>query len=120
LTDAGAILTTAGSDPTRRHSERRWAVLAEQPLPVRAEPEEVERLMVALLDAADAALPPGAPTWVIARATAADAVVAIATDPASLPLSGLQLTAAGRRPRPRHPAGAATVPVGGAAGRSVA
>ena len=81
MPDAGAILATAGSDPTRRHSERRWAVLAEQPLPVRAEPEEVERLMVALLDAADA-------------------VVAIATDPASLPLSGLQLTAAGRRLRP--------------------
>ena len=101
LTDAGAVLSRASSDPTRRHSRRRWAVLAEQPLAVRAEPGQVERLMTALLDAADAALPPAAPTWVIARATAAGAVVAIATDPASLPLSGLQLTAAGRRPRPR-------------------
>jgi hypothetical protein len=92
LTDAGAVLSRASSDPTRRHSRRRWAVLAEQPLAVRAEPGQVERLMTALLDAADAALPPAAPTWVIARATAAGAVVAIATDPASLPLSGLQLT----------------------------
>jgi phosphohistidine phosphatase SixA len=100
LTDAGAILTMASSGPTRRHAKRRWAVFAEQPLAVRAEPSEVERLMLALLDAADAALPPAAPTWLIARATTAGAVVAIATDPASLPLSGLQLTAAGRRPRP--------------------
>jgi phosphohistidine phosphatase SixA len=38
LTDAGAILTTASSDLARRHSKRRWAVLAEQPLAVRAEP----------------------------------------------------------------------------------
>jgi hypothetical protein len=72
-------------------------VLAEQPLAVRAEPAQVERLMIALLDGADAALPPAAPTWVIARATAAGAVVAIATDLASLPLSGLPSTAAGRR-----------------------
>src|SRR4029453_2284 len=109
LTDAGAILTRAGSDLARRHARRGWAVFAEQPLAVRAEPGEVERLMVALLEAADAALPPPAPPWgiarapapaappgVFARATAAGAVVAIATDPASLPLSGLQLTAAGR------------------------
>jgi hypothetical protein len=95
LTDAGAILTTASRE--RRHAERRWAVLAEQPLAVRAEPAQVERLMIALLDGADAALPPAAPTWVIARATAAGAVVAIATDLASLPLSGLPSTAAGRR-----------------------
>jgi phosphohistidine phosphatase SixA len=101
LTDAGAILTTASSDLGRRRSRRRWAVLAEQPLAVRAEPAQVERLMVALLEAADAALPPAAPTWVIARATAAGAVVAVATDPASLPLSGRQLTAAGRPLRPR-------------------
>jgi hypothetical protein len=100
LTDAGAILTAASSDLARRHSKRRWAVLTEQPLAVRAEPAQVERLMLALLDAADATLPPAAPTWVVARATAAGAVVAIATDPASLPLSGLPLTAAGRRPRP--------------------
>ena len=52
--------------------------------------------MLVLLEAADAALPPAAPTWVIARATAAGAVVAIATDPASLPLSGLQQTPSGR------------------------
>jgi hypothetical protein len=65
LTDAGAILTTASSDRGRRHSTRRWAVLAEQPLAVRAEPAQVERLMLALLDAADAALPPAAPAWVI-------------------------------------------------------
>jgi phosphohistidine phosphatase SixA len=98
LTDAGAILTTASRE--RRHAERRWAVLAEQPLAVRAEPGEVERLMLALLDAADAALPAAAPTWVIARATAAGAVVAIATDPACLPLGGLPVTAAGRHLRP--------------------
>jgi phosphohistidine phosphatase SixA len=112
LTDAGAILTMASSGPTRRRSKRRWAVLAEQPLAVRAEPAQVEKLMIALLDAADAALPPAAPTWVIARATAAGAVVAIATDPASLPLSGLQLTAAGRRPRLRLRRQAGATPVG--------
>ena len=112
LTDAGAILTTAGSDLARRHSKRRWAVLAEQPLAVRAEPGEVERLMVALLDAADAALPPAAPTWVIARATAAGAVVAIAADPANLPLSGRQLTAAGRPLRPPSRRRASAAPVG--------
>ena len=104
LTDAGAILTTAGSDPGRHHSRRRWAVLAEQPLAVRAEPAQVERLMVALLDAADATLPPAAPTWVIARATVAGAEVAIATDPASLPLNGPPSTATGRRPLSGHQA----------------
>src|SRR5262245_11362445 len=112
LTDAGAILTTAGGDLGRRHPRRRWAVLAEQPLAVRAEPAQVERLMVALLDAAAAALPPAAPTWVIARATAAGAEVAIATDPAGLPLSGLQLAAAGRRPRPLPGRRASANPVG--------
>jgi hypothetical protein len=101
LTDAGAILSTASSDPTRRLAERRWAVLAEQPLAVRAEPPQVERLMFALLDAADAALPAAVPTRVIARATAAGAMVAIATDPASLPLSGQPVPAAGRRLQPR-------------------
>jgi hypothetical protein len=72
--------------------------------------------MLAVLDAADAALPPAAPTWVIARATAAGAVVAVATDPASLPLNGLQVTPAGRplRPLPRHKASATPV---GRAGR---
>lgn len=112
LTDAGAILTTASSNRARRHSKRRWAVLAEQPLAVRAEPAQVERLMSALLDAADAALPPAAPTWVIAQATTAGAVVAIATDPTSLPLRGLQSTAAGRRPRPLPPRQASATPVG--------
>jgi phosphohistidine phosphatase SixA len=112
LTDAGAILTRAGSDLARRHARRGWAVFAEQPLAVRAEPGEVERLMVALLEAADAALPPAAPTWVIARATAAGAVVAIATDPASLPLSGLQLTAAGRPLPPPVRRQASATPVG--------
>jgi hypothetical protein len=113
LTDVGAILTTASSDLARRHSTRRWVVLAEQPLAVRAEPAQVERLMLALLEAADAALPPAAPTWVIARATVAGAVVAIATDPASLPLSGPGSTAAGRRlqPLPRRRQTSAT-PVG--------
>ena len=111
LTDAGAILTTASSEPARRHSTRRWVVLAEQPLAVRADPGKVERLMIALLDAADAALPPASPTWVIARATAAGAVVAIATDPASLPLSGPGSTAAGRclQPLPRRRASATPV-----------
>jgi phosphohistidine phosphatase SixA len=112
LTDAGAILTTASSDHARRHSKRRWAVLAEQPLAVRVEPAQVERLMLAVLDAADAALPPAAPTWVIARATAAGAVVAIATDPASLPLNGRQLTAAGRPLRPQLRRQASATPVG--------
>jgi phosphohistidine phosphatase SixA len=42
----GAVLCTHGE------------VLAEQPLAVRAEPGEVERLMIALLDAADAACRP--------------------------------------------------------------
>jgi phosphohistidine phosphatase SixA len=112
LTDAGAILTTVSSDLGRRHSKRRWAVLAEQPLAVRAEPAQVERLMIALLDAADAALPPAAPTWVIARATAAGAEVAIATDPASLPLSGPELTAADRRPRPLSGRQARVTPAG--------
>jgi phosphohistidine phosphatase SixA len=112
LTDAGAILTMASSDRGRRHSRRRWAVLAEQPLAVRADPGGVERLMVALLDAADATLPPAMPTWVIARATAAGAVVAIAADPAGLPLSGLQVTAAGRRLRPLSPRQAGASPVG--------
>jgi phosphohistidine phosphatase SixA len=108
LTDAGAVLTRAASNLARRHARRRWAVLAEQPLPVRAEPAQVERLMTALLDAADAALPSAAPTWVIARATAAGAVVAIATDPTSLPLSGPPVTAADRPVRPlvRHQANA--------------
>jgi hypothetical protein len=111
LTDAGAVLTRAGSDLARRHATRRWAVLAEQPLPVRAEPAQVERLMMALLEAADAALPPAVPTWVIARATAVGAVVAIATDPTSLPLSGPPVTAADRPVRPlvRHRANAPPV-----------
>jgi putative intracellular protease/amidase len=112
LTDAGAVLTTASSDLARRHSRRRWAVLAEQPLAVCAEPGKVERLMIALLDAADAALPPAAPTWVIARATAAGAVVAIATDPASLSPSGLQSMAAGRPLRPLLRRQASATPVG--------
>jgi phosphohistidine phosphatase SixA len=111
LTDAGAILSTASSDPTRQSAKRRWAVLAEQPLAVLAEPPQVERLMLALLDAADAALPAAVPTWVIARATAGGAVVAIATDPASLPLNGLPVPAAGRwrQPRSGRQAGATLV-----------
>jgi hypothetical protein len=112
LTDAGAILTTASSDLARRRSRRRWAVLAERPLAVGAEPARVERLMVALLEAADVALSLAAPTWVIARATTAGAVVAVATDPASLPLSGLQSTAAGRPLRPLVPGPAGASPVG--------
>ena len=112
LTDGGAILTTASSNLSRRHSKRRWAVLAEQPLAVRAEPGEVERLMIALLEAAGAALPRAAPTWVIARATAAGGVVAIATDPASLPLSGLQQTTAGHRLPPLPQRQVSATPVG--------
>jgi hypothetical protein len=38
LTDARAVLTTAGSDLVRRHSRWQWAVLAEQPSAVRAAP----------------------------------------------------------------------------------
>jgi phosphohistidine phosphatase SixA len=112
LTDAGAILTTAANKLAGRPSMRRWVVLAEQPLAVGAEPAQVERLMVALLEAADAALPPAAPTWVIARATTADAVVAVATDPATLPLSGLESTAAGRPLRPLVGRQAGASPVG--------
>jgi hypothetical protein len=87
LTDAGAILTTAGSDLVRRHSRRQWTVLAEQPLAVRAEPGEVELLMIAPLDAADAPCARHAdlgdcPSHRRRR------VVAIATDPARLPLRG--------------------------------
>jgi phosphohistidine phosphatase SixA len=96
----GAVLYTHGE------------VLAEQPLAVRAEPGEVERLMIALLDAADAGLPPAAPTWVTARATPAGAVVGDRHRPASLPLSGLQLTPSGRRPRPRLRRQADATPVG--------
>jgi hypothetical protein len=112
LTDAGAILTAAGNKLAGRPSKRRWVVLAEQPLAVRAAPGQVERLMVALLDAADAALPPAATTRVIARATPAGAVVAIATDPASLPLHGPQSAAADRRPRPPPGRQASAGPVG--------
>jgi hypothetical protein len=112
LTDAGAILTAASNQLAGRPSKRRWAVLAEQPLAVRADPGQVERLMVALLDAADTALPPAETTWVIARATPAGAVVAIATDPASLPLNGLQSTAADRRLRPPPGRQAGASPVG--------
>jgi hypothetical protein len=112
LTDAGAILTTASSELARRHSKRWWVVLAEQPLAVRAEPAQIERLMLALLEAADAALPPATPTWVIARATAAGAVVAIAIDPASLPLRGLQQTPSGRCLRPLLGREASATPVG--------
>ncbi len=111
LTDAGAVLTTASSK-LARHPERRWAVLAEQPLAVRAEPGEVERLMLALLEAADAALPPAAPTWVIARATAAGALIAVATDPASLPLSGPASTPVDRRLGPLLGRQAGATPVG--------
>jgi phosphohistidine phosphatase SixA len=111
LTDAGAILTTATSK-LGRHPERRWAVLAEQPLAVRAEPAQVERLMLALLAAADAALPPAAPTWVIARATSTGALIAVATDPASLPLSGPASTPVGRRLRPLVGRQAGATPVG--------
>jgi hypothetical protein len=102
LTDAGAVLAAAAGRLARRDPQRQWAVLAEQPLAVRAEPGEVERLMVALLDAAGATLPPGGPTWVIARASRAGAMVAIATDPTILPLDGLP--PAGRRGRPRRDA----------------
>jgi hypothetical protein len=49
---------------------------------------------------------------VIARATPAGAVVAIATDPASLPLNGLQSTAADRRLRPPPGRQAGASPVG--------
>lgn len=103
LTDAGAVLATTASNLEQRHPGRSWTVLAEQPLAVRAEPAQVERLMVALLDAAGAALPPAEPTWVIARATSAGAVVAIATDPASLPLNGRPSRPAIRRPPPPSP-----------------
>lgn len=68
--------------------------------------------MLALLEAADTALPPATPTWVVARATAAGAVVAIATDSASLPLSGPGSTAAGRPLRPLPPRQATATPVG--------
>ena len=103
LTDAGAVLAAATGHLARRDPGRRWAVLAEQPLAVRAEPGEVERLMVALLDAAAATLPPDGPTWVIARAGGAGAVVAIAIDPTCLPLDGLPAPVAGRRRRAQSP-----------------